>query len=138
MPGGKRYPQTITESDGAPMVHVPAGRFIMGSNEYDDEKPRRRIYLGGFYIDKYEVTNARFRAAGMSPKRSYGSKFGGSSQPAVGVTWHQAKAYCEKAGKRLPTEAEWEKAARGTDGRKYPWGNEAPSCSRTIMLGAVF
>ena len=79
MPGGKRYPKTIAGSDGAPMVHVPAGWFIMGNNEYDDEKPRRRVYLDGFYIDKYEVTNARFRSAGMTPDLNYGSKFGGSS-----------------------------------------------------------
>ena len=78
MPGGKRYPKTITGSDGAPMVHVPAGWFIMGSNSYD-EKPRRRVYLDGFYIDKYPVTNARFRAAGLSPKKDYGAKFNGSS-----------------------------------------------------------
>ena len=66
MRGGKRYPKQITGSDGAPMVHVPAGRFIMGSNSGDsDEKPQRRVYLDGFCIDKYEVTNARFRSAGM-------------------------------------------------------------------------
>ena len=107
------------------MVLVPGRWFIMGSNEYEDEKPRRRVYLDGFYIDKYEVTNARFRAAGMTPKRDYSKykEFRNSysdRQAVVGVTWHQAKAYCEKVGKRLPTEAEWEKAARGPDGRAHP------------------
>ena len=115
--------KSITGKDGALMVLVSAGWFIMGSKKYEDEKPRRRVYLDGFYIDKYPVTNARFRAAGLRPKEDYGSKFGGSSQPVVGVTWHQAKAYCGKVGKRLPTEAEWEKAARGTGGRIFPWGN---------------
>ena len=140
MPGGKRYPKQITGKDGAPMVYVSAGWFIMGTSErdiddilrecshckrewYSDEKPRRQVNLDGFYIDKYPVTNARFRASGMRPEKDHGSKFNGSSQPVVGVTWHQAKAYCGKVGKRLPTEAEWEKAARGTDGRKFPWGN---------------
>ena len=94
MPGGKHYPKTITGSDGAPMVHVPAGWFIMGSSSGgSNEKPRRRVYLDGFYIDKFPVTNARFRAAGLRPKEDNGSIFGGSSQPVVGVTWHQAKAY---------------------------------------------
>ncbi len=115
--------KTITGKDGAPLVLVPAGEFIMGSDEGPDEKPQRRVYLDGFYIDKYPITNVRFRASGMSPKRDYGPKFNGTSQPVVGVTWHQAREYCQKEGRRLPTEAEWENAARGTDGRKYPWGN---------------
>ncbi len=121
-PAAQGPPKTITGADGAPMVLVPAGEFIMGSG-YRDAKPRRRVYLDGYYIDKYEVTNARFRAAGMRPKKDYSSKFNGPRQPVVGVTWFQARDYCQKVGKRLPTEAEWEKAARGTDERKYPWGN---------------
>jgi formylglycine-generating enzyme required for sulfatase activity len=124
MPGGKRYPKTITGKDGAPMVLVPEGEFIMGSNSGEtDEKPRRRVFLDGFYIDKYPVTNKRFRMAGMTPKDDYGSEFNSAGQPVVGVTWDQSRDYCSNVGKRLPTEAEWEKAARGTDGRKYPWGN---------------
>ncbi len=106
------------------MVLVPAGWFIMGSDsgDHDDEKPRRRVYLEEFFIDKYPVTNARFRRFG-NPKKDYGSKFNGVRQPVVGVTWTQARDYCKSVGKRLPTEAEWEKAARGVDGRRYPWGN---------------
>ena len=145
-PAAQGPPKTIAGADGAPMVLVPAGEFLMGSTEsqtsealsqcnrdynnlcmawqFDIEKPQRRVYLGGFYIDKYPVTNARFRAAGMTPDKDYGSKFNGSSQPVVGVTWRQARDYCAKVGKRLPSEAEWEKAARGTDGRKFPWGND--------------
>lgn len=122
--GAASLPKKITSSDGAPMVLVPAGKFIMGSNSGDDsEEPRRKVYIDGFYIDKYELTNARFRAAGMRTKENYGPKFNGSKQPVAGVTWFQARDYCAKVGKRLPSEAEWEKAARGTDGRKYPWGD---------------
>ncbi len=91
--------KSITGGDGAQMVHVPAGWFIRGSLSGDsDEKPRRRVYLDGFHIDKYEITNKRFRASGMKPKEDYGSKFNSDSQPVVGVTWHQAKTYCEKVG----------------------------------------
>ncbi len=122
--GAASLPKKITSSDGAPMVLVPAGKFIMGSNSGDDsEEPRRKVYIDGFYIDKYELTNAGFRAAGMRTKENYGPKFNGSKQPVAGVTWFQARDYCAKVGKRLPSEAEWEKAARGTDGRKYPWGD---------------
>ncbi len=118
------------------MVRVPAGRFTMGSSDEDlraipessrkyylNERPKRRVYLDAFYIDKYPVTNVRFRKFG-EPKKDYGSKFNGDRWPVVGVTWSQARDYCRSVGKRLPTEAEWEKAARGVDGRRYPWGNQ--------------
>jgi formylglycine-generating enzyme required for sulfatase activity len=113
--------------DGAAMVSVPAGEFWMGSDDGSiDERPLRRVYLDFFRIDTYEVTNAMFRrfiaATGWPAPRS-GTDFNGSEQP-VWVDWNAAAEYCKWAGKRLPTEAEWEKAARGTDGRKYPWGNE--------------
>jgi iron(II)-dependent oxidoreductase len=122
-------PPTIRTEDGAEMVLVPAGEFLMGSNDLDMEKPPHRVYLDGFYIDKYAVTNAlyeRFMRATSRQQPSFwtDSTFNGPTQPVVGVTWHDADAYCRWAGKRLPTEAEWEKAARGTDGRKYPWGDQ--------------
>ncbi len=112
------------------MVKVPAGWFIMGRDKgFGGEESQRRVYIDSFYIDKYPVTNSQFRWFG-NPKgnvvmtKKYGSKFNGDHQPVVGVTWYQARDYCKSVGKRLPTEAEWEKAARGVDGRKYPWGNE--------------
>ena len=106
------------------MVKVPAGWFIMGSNDGDDdEKPQRRVYLDAFYIDKYPVTNSRFRGFGKS-RYDDDLRFNGARQPVVGVTWTQARDYCKSVAKRLPAEAEWEKAARGVDGRKYPWGGQ--------------
>jgi len=119
-------------SDGAEMVSIPAGEFWMGSEDADasfDEKLRRRVYLDAFQIDKFEVTNALYRkfmeaTNRESPQYWYDSKWNGLQQPVVGVSWDDAWAYCSWAGKRLPTEAEWEKAARGTDGRKYPWGEQ--------------
>jgi formylglycine-generating enzyme required for sulfatase activity len=111
------------------MVLVPAGEFTMGSNDYPSEKPPHRVYLDGFHIDKYEVTNAlyrRFMAATSRSAPSYSNdeQWNGASRPVVGVSWDDADAYCKWAGKRLPTEAQWEKAVRGTDGRKYPWGEQ--------------
>jgi len=116
--------------DEAEMVLIPAGEFWMGSEDgRSDEKPRRRVYLDAFSIDKYKVTNELYRrfmeATGQAAPGYWGnSTFNAPTQPVVGVNWQNAEAYCRWAGKRLPTEGEWEKAARGTDGRKYPWGEQ--------------
>jgi len=133
------------------MVSVPAGEFIMGSDDdQDDEKPRRTVYLDAFSIDKTEVTVAAYKAcvdAGSCSAPSTTSRFcsgdyatynnwntsGRDDYPVNCVDWSQAKTYCNWAGKRLPTEAEWEKAARGTDGREYPWGNGGTQCSVAVM-----
>jgi iron(II)-dependent oxidoreductase len=116
--------------DFGEMVLVAAGEFWMGSDNGDpDERPRHRIYLDAYHIDTYEVTNAeyeRFVDATREPAPGYwtDARFNEPRQPVVGVTWEDADTYCRWAGKRLPTEAEWEKAARGTDGRVYPWGDQ--------------
>jgi formylglycine-generating enzyme required for sulfatase activity len=124
------------------MVEVPAGLFVMGSDK-PKERPQRQVYLDAFRIDEHEVTNrayARFiQATGhpspdcTSQKRLWNRWTGRAApkgyeeHPVVCVDWGDAQAYCQWAGKRLPTEAEWEKAARGTDGRRYSWGNELPA-----------
>lgn len=101
------------------MVYVPDGNFIMGSEYGDpDERPKQIAYTTAFFIDKYEVSNAEF--AKFDPDFKFGA---GRENNAVIVTWSQANNYAKWAGKRLPNEKEWEKAARGTDGRMFPWGN---------------
>jgi len=111
------------------MVLVPPGEFILGADDGNpNEKPERKMALSAFWIDVTEVTNAQFakfvQAAGYKPAGGWKLEAGKEQHPATRVTWADAAAYAKWAGKRLPTEAEWEKAARGTDGRTYPWGNE--------------
>ena len=116
-------------ADGMEMVFVPGGKFQMVSNDgYDDEKPVHTVALDGFWLDRTEVTNAQYRqcvAAGMCSTSEYedDSKYNGDNRPVVGVDRDDAGDYCQWAGARLPTEAEWEYAARGPEGRVYPWGD---------------
>ena len=142
----------VSAKDGMEMVYVPAGTFSMGSNAGDkDEKPVHKVYLDGYWIDKYEVTNVQYAkcvAAGVCVKPSDTQYFENSqyaNHPVMYVSWHNANEYCEWAGRRLSTEAEWEKAARGTDGRTYPWGEnisceyaQYSSCGgRTVEVGSL-
>lgn len=123
--------KTKIGKDGAEMVLIPAGEFQMGSNDgSSDEKPVHTVYVDAFYMDKYEVTNALYKkfmdATGhKAPLYWNDSKNNAPDQPVRGVSWHDGAAYAKWAGKCLPTEAEWEKAARGgLSGKKYPWGDE--------------
>jgi formylglycine-generating enzyme required for sulfatase activity len=116
----------ITGKDGAPMVLVPDGEFQYGDNN-------QRLSLPAFYMDKFEVSTKLYAAFMQATSRAAPERWNEASQvsdgdrPVIGVDWNDADAYCRYYGKRLPTEQEWEKAARGTDGRKYPWGNEEPT-----------
>jgi iron(II)-dependent oxidoreductase len=145
--------------DASPMVLVPSGPFLMGLPDNDlfaedHEKPQREVYLPSFWMDVYPVTNARFfkfiEANGYEEERWWSpigwvwrtqkqircplmwgqAAWDGADQPAAGVSWFEADAYARWAGRRLPTDAEWEKAARGTDGRRYPWGDDWPTSDR--------
>lgn len=101
------------------MVLIPAGEIIFGTdNGPPDERPQRKIFVDAFYMDKYEVTNGDF--AKVFPDHRYDE--GLEQFPVTGVTWRKAVEYAQAVGKRLPTEIEWEKAARGEDGRQFPWG----------------
>jgi len=126
--------------DGMEMVYVPEGSFEMGSTTgYDDEKYVRQVFLDAFWIDKFEVTNSQYGQCvdaefctepmrkDSATRISYFDYDFHANFPVINVNWSQAQDYCEWVGGKLPTEAQWEKAARGTDGRKYPWGDNAPN-----------
>ena len=147
--GGVTTPPVTNPYEG--MVLIPAGEFRMGSNDQTREKPIHSVYVDAFYMDKYEVTNAEYAEflnakgkhtdgsitwynIGQSHSRieyvsgEYRAKTGYANHPVTYVSWYGAMAYAEWKGKRLPTEAEWEKAARGNlSGLKYPWGNTIDS-----------
>ena len=122
------------------MVYVPGGEFSMGDDLGEaKERPGHVVFLDGFWIDKGEVTNGMYElcvtaevceppaSISSATRPSYYGNSSFSQYPVIWVTWSQAEAYCGWVAGRLPTEAEWEKAARGTDNRIYPWGNEYPT-----------
>ena len=132
---------TVASLDERSMALVPAGEFTMGSVTGDaDEQPVHRVYVEAFAMDRYQVSVGQYAkflestSQAAPPDWSIMNKAPHQKRPVVNVVWADAEAYCTWAGKRLPTEAEWEKAARGTDGRIYPWGNELPTGFRANSM----
>ena len=143
----KELAKEIVGKDGAPMILIPEGPFLMGVPKWArdggrDEYPNHEVFLHEYYLDKYEVTNGRYlefiRQTGHRPPKHAMDPTKNLWQdglmpesivnlPVVNVDWFDARAYCEWAGKRLPSEAEWEKAGKGTDDRRFPWGNVEPT-----------
>ena len=128
----ENLPQKIIGEDGSPMMHIPEGTFTMGSKDFRSERPVHKVFLNAFYIDQHEVTISQYATfvekSGTEPPDYWDDLQlnSTSQQPIVKVNWNEASHYCKSVGKRLPTEAEWEKAARGTDERIYPWGEQDP------------
>jgi formylglycine-generating enzyme required for sulfatase activity len=126
------------------MVIVPAGWFTMGRDDQRrSNQPQRRVYLDTYSIDHTEVTNAAYAhflaETNYQPVRGWDMKLENDhpTEPVTGMLWHEAEAYCRWVGKRLPSEAEWEKAARGTDARTYPWGDTWDASWANTAEGAV-
>jgi serine/threonine-protein kinase len=151
IPTGTSIPLEIKDNKNVSMRLVPAGEFTMGSNDTGelDVRPAHLVTVDAFYMDTYEVTNERYDACvyaikcrkplqlGSPTHTTYYSNPIFANYPVLYVDWKMAKAYCEWRGARLPTEAEWEKAARGTDARLYPWGDDKPDCLLGNFSGCV-
>jgi len=143
------------------MVYISAGEFVMGSDDsdeealgkefglrkeryYEDEMPKRKVKSPGYYIDRYELTNSKYKeymeATGTKAPPNWENgqiPRGKEEHPVTYVTWFEARDYCKWAGKRLPTEQEWERAARGDNGNKYPWGNDYDEAKANLNSGEV-
>ena len=143
--GGTSASFDCTETaDASALIAIPAGEFVMGCNEAvdeacdDDEKPMHTVSLSAFEIEETEVTQGQYTACVLDGACSPPSCSWACAEPELPagcVDFKQAKDYCEFAGRRLPSEAEWEKAARGTEGAVFPWGDEAPDCTRANLAG---
>lgn len=144
-------PIKLAAPDGTPMLPcgegpadmacIAGGPFIRGSDEGpENTRPRADIWVQTFWMDRNEVTYAQYKACEKTGECPHSGPqyvdFDRPQQPINGIQWFHARDYCEAQGKRLPTEAEWEKAARGTDGRLYPWGDERATCEHAIIMGA--
>jgi formylglycine-generating enzyme required for sulfatase activity len=144
-------PPTYNQVNGMELVYVPAGEFLMGASEFDSdleehELPQHTVYLDAFWMSKIQITNTMFNAcvsAGACDysvshtTNSYYLNPNFASHPVVYVSWDMAQTYCQWTGGRLPSEAEWEKAARGPDGARYAWGEDRPR-SKFVNAGNEF
>jgi formylglycine-generating enzyme required for sulfatase activity len=124
------------------MACIPGGWFLRGTDDGPkDTRPAAKVWLQTFYMDVYEVTNRRWEACQKAGECGYGkpyyNDYSRPEQPIVGVSWYAAVQYCEAKGGHLPTEAEWEKAARGPGGALHPWGDEPATCERAVIRDAT-
>lgn len=132
----------VRDVDRMEILYVPGGNFEMGTTELTYTKPVRTVDVNGFYIDKYEVTNGQYRECVSEGACQFGGDNTSNTEehyydnpvfanhPVININWYEARDYCKWVGGDLPTEAQWEKAARGTDGRRYPWGDFEPNKSK--------
>lgn len=136
----------INEKDKTVLIRIPGGKFWMGTDDGpEEERPRHQVHLDEYYIARNPITNAQYakfieETGHPQPAFWKETRFNQPYQPVVGVYWYDAMEYCEWAGLQLPTEAQWEKAARGTDDRIWPWGDEAPDerrCNFNQNIGAT-